>query len=189
MSLVAPLAALAGVVIGAVLSYVFTYFGERRREEWALDREWRERMLEACTAYLADVKRMRDIAQRIAADVGLDGQAPALPRDSGIDLLAEANMARSRSFETVALITGAETVDAARELNRVTWRLEWFARGLLDDADVAGWEDAVRRYHRAMNAFHLCVRRELGINSEFSPRRPEHSPREQWESDRRRSNP
>ncbi|GIJ64940.1 hypothetical protein Vau01_124560 [Virgisporangium aurantiacum] len=31
----APLAALTGVVIGAVLSYLFSYLGERRREEWA----------------------------------------------------------------------------------------------------------------------------------------------------------
>jgi hypothetical protein len=189
MSLVAPLAALAGVVIGAVLSFVFTYFGERRREEWALAREWRERTLEACAAYLADVKLMRDIAQRVAADVGLDDQAPALSRGAGLDSLAEANMARSRSYEAVTLISGAETIIAARELNRVIWRLEWFARGLLDDTDVAGWEEAVHQYHRAMNAFHLCVRRELGISSEFSPRRSEPSPRELYESDRRRSSP
>jgi hypothetical protein len=69
---IGPLLALAGVVVGAVLSYAFALLGERRRERWALSREWRERRLQIYGAYVAQVERMRSIAQRIAADVGLD---------------------------------------------------------------------------------------------------------------------
>ena len=50
MSIVGPVLALAGVLIGAVLSYVFSLQGERRRERWALNREWRERRLQTYSA-------------------------------------------------------------------------------------------------------------------------------------------
>jgi hypothetical protein len=45
LTVLGPLLALAGVIVGAGLSYVFTTIGETRRERWALGREWRERKL------------------------------------------------------------------------------------------------------------------------------------------------
>jgi hypothetical protein len=138
LSILGPVLAHVGVIIGAGLSYLFTTLGEHRRERWALGREWRERKLQAYGRYLGDVKRMRDLAQRIAAHVGLDDQAFPLPREQGIDQLAEANMARSSSYETVALLGAPDVVEAARELNRAVWRLDWLARGLLDDSDSQG---------------------------------------------------
>ncbi len=185
MSIVGPVLALAGVLIGAVLSYVFSLQGERRRERWALNREWRERRLQTYSAYLVDVKRMRSIAARMAAAVGLDDQSPPLARDVGKDLLAEANMARGNSFETLALIADPELVEAARALNRAVWRLEWFARGLLDDADVDGWNLALSDYYQAMNLLHEVARHELGVTGKFAPREAEGSPREQYEKERR----
>lgn len=185
MSAIGPLLALAGVVVGALLSYLLATLGERRRERWALRREWRERRLQTCVAYVADVKRMRSIAQRMAADVGLDDQAPPLPRNDGLDLLAEANMARGSSFETLALIADRNLVEAARALNRAVWRLEWFARGLLDDTDLEGWRIAVRDYFHAINLFHEHARHELGVMGKASSREGEGSPREQYELERR----
>jgi hypothetical protein len=185
VSVVGSLLALAGVVVGAVLSYVFALLGESRRERWALSREWRERRLRTYGAYVADAKRMRSIAQRIAADVGLDDQAPPLSRADGADQLAEANMARGNSFETLALLAGRDLVEAAWALNRAVWRLEWFARGLLDDTDVEGWHIAVCDYFHAINLFHESARQELGVTGEFSPREAEGSPRERYEQERR----
>jgi hypothetical protein len=185
VDVIGPLIALAGVVVGGVLSYVFAFLGETRRERWALAREWRERRLQAYSSYVAEVKHMRDIAQRIAADVGLDETAPPLSRDAGADLLTEANMSRSRAFETVSLLADKELIEAARALNRAIWRLEWFARGRLDDSDADGWHNAVHGYHQAIDVFHRHARRELGIAGEYSPREAEGSPREQYEQERR----
>jgi hypothetical protein len=185
VSILGPLIALGGVLIGAVLSYVFSVQGERRRERWALSREWRERRLQTYGTFLADVKRMKSIASRIAGDVGLDDQAPPLARNTGLDVLAEANMARGNSFETLALMGDRELVEAARALNRTVWRLEWFARGLLDDTDIDGWHVAKRDYYRAVNRFHELARLELGVTGAFSPREAEGSPREQYELERR----
>ncbi len=184
MSVAGPLIALAGVVVGAVLSYAFALLGESRRERWALGREWRERRLRAYGDFLADVKRMRSVAARIAAGVGLDEHAPPLARDEGLGLLAEANMARGGSFEALALMADRDLVEAARALNRAVWRLEWFARGLLDDSDVEGWHVGVRDYFEAINRFHELAREELGVTGSFSPREAEGSPRELYERER-----
>ena len=184
MNVLAPIMALVGVVVGAGLSFIFTFTVERRKERWTLDREWRERKLRAYSTFLADIKRMRDLAQRIAAAVGLDDQAPPMDRETGMEHLAEANMARSASFETVNLIAGRPVVEAGRQLNRAVWRLEWFARGFLDDADHKGWATAFRAYHAAINHFHECARLDVGVSGEFSPRSTEPSPRVQYEKDR-----
>lgn len=185
MTILGSVLALLGVVVGAALSYVFTFLAERRREHWALGREWTERKLLAYGSYVSDVKRMRDLAQRMAAAIGLDDQAPPLQRDIGLEPLAEANMARSSSFESVNLIGGEDVVKAGWELNRAVWRLEWFARGFLDDTDQDGWFDAFRNYYAAINRFHECARLDLGVGGEFMPRSGEPSPRTQYEMDRR----
>lgn len=186
MTVLGSVLTLLGVVVGAALSHVFTFLSERRRERWALRREWTERKLHAYGSYVSDVKRMRDLAQRIAAAIGLDHQAPPLQRDIGLEPLAEANMARSSSFETVNLIGGKDVVKAGRDLNRAVWRLEWFARGFLDDTDQEGWLEAFRNYYAAINRFHECARLDLGVGDEFPRRSAEPSPRVEYEMDRRR---
>ncbi|MFG1604945.1 hypothetical protein [Actinoplanes sp. NPDC049265] len=184
MTYLAPIMALAGVIVGGCLSIMMTLTVERKREHWNLAREWRERKLQAYGTYLADVKRLRDLAERVAASVGLDDQAPPLGRDAGLEQMAEANMARSVSFETVNLVGGRPVVEAGRLLNRAVWRLEWFARGLLDDSDREGWIHAFRSYHAAINVFTECSRLDVDVSGEFSPRVTEPSPRVQYESDR-----
>ncbi|GAA2485863.1 hypothetical protein [Winogradskya humida] len=185
MNSLTPILALTGVIVGAALSYFFTFMAEQRREQWALGREWRERKLQAYGQYVSCVKRMRDIAERIAASVQLDDHAPPLQREAGLEPLAEANMARSSSFETVNLIGGSNVVAAGQELNRAIWRIEWFARGLLDDTDRDGWAKAFDDYFTAINGFHRAARADLGVSGEFSPRAAQPSPRLGYENARR----
>ncbi|GGN63762.1 hypothetical protein GCM10010112_23310 [Actinoplanes lobatus] len=54
MSIAGPLIALAGVVVGVLLSYAFALLREGRRERWALNREWREHRLQIYSAYVID---------------------------------------------------------------------------------------------------------------------------------------
>jgi hypothetical protein len=184
VSIAGPVIALIGVVVGAVLSYAFSQLGERRRERWALSKEWRERRLQTYTAYLDNVKRIRSISQRVASTLGLDDQAPPLSRDEAINQLADASKADASSFEALALIADRELIEAARRLNRAVWRQEWFARGLLDDTDAEGWRVAVGDYFDAMNAFHECARKELGVVGELAPRMAEDSPLKQYQQER-----
>ncbi|MBM2619572.1 hypothetical protein JIG36_28915 [Actinoplanes sp. LDG1-06] len=185
MSVLGPLIALLGVVVGGALSYVFAALGESRKERWALGREWRGRKIDAYATYMADVRHLRDSAQRVAAGAGLDDTALPLSREEGVERLSEANLVRNRSFETVTLLADGEVVEAGRALNRAVWRLEWFARGLLDDRDTEGWRTACHAYSDAVNAFHECARRELGVQGRFTPREPEVSPRSRYEQERK----
>jgi hypothetical protein len=97
--------------------------------------------------------------------------------------------ARGNSFETLALMGDRDLVEAARDLNRAVWRLEWFARGLLDDNDVDGWRIATHDYYRSVNNFHELARHELGVTGVFSPREAERSPRERYELERETRTP
>ena len=126
---------------------------------------------------------MRNIAERMAAAVGLDDEAPPLERELGMELLAKANMERSSSFETVNLVGAKEVVEAARALNRSIWRIEWFARGLLNDDDREGWIQAIHNYHGAINSFLKVARADLGVAGEFSRRSTEPSPLLSYEAD------
>ena len=181
MTVLPPLLGLVGVIIGAGLAYLFTTLGERRRERWALSREWRERKLQAYGRYLSDVKRMRDLAQRIAAASGLDDQAFPLPAETGIDQLADANTARGSSFETLVLIAGQDVVDAGRALDKAVWRLDRHARGKLSGSSPDTWLEALRLYHAAIDVFHNAARADLGVTSALLPRQTEQL-REQYET-------
>jgi hypothetical protein len=92
-------------------------------------------------------------------------------------------MARSNSFEAINLIAGNEVILAGRQLNLAVWRMEWFARGFLDDSDREGWAIAFRNYFDAVYRFHESARLDLGIDGGFSPRSAEVSPRVRYELD------
>jgi hypothetical protein len=172
----AQIFALVGVVLGAATSYAVTALGERSRYRRSLDAEWRERRFQTYKGYLAEVKRARMLAQRIAAGVGLDDQAEPIDRESGLLLLAEADEARGTSFEAVGLLAGSGTILAGRALNRAVWRLGWFARGRFDDLDRRGWRQSLESYHAAIDFFHDCVRQELDIRGPYLHRETEPSP-------------
>jgi hypothetical protein len=132
--------------------------------------------LEAYRDYLRDAKALRIIAQRIAASVDLDDQAPPLPRGESLAVLAQADASRGASHEMVALTGSAETLRAAHQLNRSLWRLEWFARGLIDDEDSQGWKEAMRQYMQAIDVFIESARKDVGAPDVYSRRSPEPSP-------------
>lgn len=75
----------------------------------------------------------------------------------------------------VALIGGEETVKAHRVINAAVWRIEWFARGLVDDTDKDSWHRAEEEYVAAINTFHERARRDIGVPGKYVNReaRPE----------------
>jgi len=81
----------------------------------------------------------------------------------------------------------AKTLEAAHILNRDLWRLDWFARGQLDDNDRPGWQDAMRRYMVAIDTFNEAARRDMGVPGTYSRREPEIPPNVLYEQERRNS--
>jgi hypothetical protein len=176
---------LVAVLVGALASFLSTGWLNRAQQRSDLDRSWRLTRLDSYKNYLRDAKAMRTIAQRIAAGVGLDEQAPPLDRAVSSAALAQADADRSASYEMVALTGSSEALEAAQNLNRALWRLDWFARGRLDDSDRAGWRDAMRLYMVAIDTFHEAARKDMGVPGTYARRRLEIPPNVLYQQEKR----
>ncbi|MGW0699229.1 hypothetical protein ACWD0A_07825 [Streptomyces sp. NPDC002867] len=70
------------------------------------------------------------------------------------------------AFEAVLLMGDAETISAARALQRHAWVLEQFARdqrsGTPED-----WTQAFRQFQEKRDVFYLAARKSLGVTAEF----------------------
>jgi hypothetical protein len=144
---------------------------ERTRYKRDLSERWIERKLDAYMGYLSDVKEMRVIARRMLRDTGLDPALPiSLSREEGLLLLAEAEAHRSVSAERVQLIGSEEIITALHALNKTVWRIEWFARGLIDNTDTDAWKQASSEYAIAINNFQELARSDLRVPGSYVPR-------------------
>jgi hypothetical protein len=114
MGIAAQIFTLTGVVLGATASFITTSLNERFRTRRDQAVRWRDRRIDAYSAYVNDIKHMSAVARRVAASRGLAGRPSDLPVEEGVRLLVEAEMRRSLSSEVVTLIAGRETVEALR---------------------------------------------------------------------------
>lgn len=166
----AQLFTLLGVAVGAAASFVASTFSERVRYRRELSKQWTDRRLASYARYIEDIKYMSVLSRRIAASAGLEDRAAPLSRQDGLPLLAEAETRRSYSAEMVTLMSSRETVEALRQVNVRTWRLERYARGLLGDEDRDDWIRSSRELHEALDNLHECIRRDLGIPGKLARR-------------------
>jgi hypothetical protein len=88
-----------------------------------------------------------------------------------------ARLRRGECMERLTLIADADTLLAARMLNRASWQLQGFATGVITDVEHSAWEDAIRTYNEALNSFHDSARREMQVPGEHPARALEPSPR------------
>lgn len=167
--LLAQLPVLAGVIVGALGSYLTTAVTERARWRRALDSRWDERRIEAYTSYAQAVKQVVNIAGRIAAGRGIGGASePLAPTRANLGLLATAEAERAGLWETVLLLGHPATVTAAREWHENAWRLEWYARGLLT-GETPDWEEARAAVNTARARFYEAARADLGVRGGSLP--------------------
>jgi hypothetical protein len=168
--MITQLITLLGVLLGAASSYLAGSARERVHYRRDLDQRWTERKLDAYVTYLSDIKQMRGIARRIVGDTGLDPNLPiALTKDEGLPLLAEAEAHRSISAELVVLVSSEEVINALRALNQAVWKIEWFARGLIDNLDTEAWSQASSEYEIAISRFRECVRGDVRVPDSYVP--------------------
>lgn len=163
---------LVAVLLGAASTYVASQITERAKYRRDLDQRWTQRKLDAYVAYLSDIKRMRAIARRMLRAGALDDPTlpAALPREEGLPLLAEAEARRSVSAEVVLLVASEEVIEALRTLNQAIWKIEWFARELIDVENTEAWHQATLEYNRAINTFQERVRKDLDVPGRYVPR-------------------
>jgi len=163
LSVSAEIATLAGVALGAVLSFSATYIADRTSWLRGQAVRWDERRLTAYADYSYAVKDMVALAARLAAGRGLDTSFE--PLDSSQDSLvklAEAGVRRTMASETLRLLADEDAMVAAGEMTRSATELEWLARGKTQ-GDSSDWHRAYARYEEARDQYTRCARKSLKI--------------------------
>jgi hypothetical protein len=161
--MLSQLLVLAGVIIGALASYLTTAATERARWKRALDSRWDERRVDAYASYAQAVKDEIGISSRITAGRGVAvNPRPLSPSEKNLELLAAAGVKRAAAWEAVLLLGHANTVRAARKWHETVWRLEGFARGAIAGG-LEDWEKARSEVNIARSAFYESARNDLQI--------------------------
>jgi hypothetical protein len=164
MGLTGQLAALLGVVLGAVLSMAASMIVERARWRREQSVRWDERRLNAYADYAHAVKSLAHQYRRIAVARGItaSGAAPLEPTEEVLAEVAEAEVRRSALAETVWLLGDFRTNTAAVRLNHCLWHLEWLAREL-PTTEQGGWDRAYEEFRQARHQFLRLARAGLGV--------------------------
>ena len=160
---------LAGVIVGALASYLATAATERMRWKRALDSRWDDRRVEAYAAYAQAVKDIITISSRIYAGRNTTSGSWALPpSQETLELLESVGRKRAAAWEAVLLLGHPETVEAARNWHESVWRLERWARG-----DATGkhedWEKARSEVNRTRSLFYESARKDLQVRGGTLP--------------------
>ncbi|MBT2234989.1 hypothetical protein [Nonomuraea sp. NEAU-A123] len=149
--------ALAGVVIGATISYVFAARMDKARNQREMIIRWDVRRYEAFTEYLGAVTQMARVAGQLVRARGWDNLAADVDREAGLMALDGFESARTSTYERVVLLSTQDCIDAADMLNAAVWRLEWIARGAVDGA-LQDWRAALDSYTASLDRFQQAAR-------------------------------
>jgi hypothetical protein len=157
------LPALLGVVLGAVGAIGATTLSDRLR--WRRDQatRWDERRLDAYITFAGTLKEIHALAFRLVAAHRPGSKAQPIDRETGLALMAQANVRRTADWESVLLLGDAATVTAARQWREAVVTVELLARA--ERWDAAAWEPAVDGADRTRDQFYLVARQSLGIGS------------------------
>jgi hypothetical protein len=167
--LLQQLPALIGVVVGVLATYLTAAAHDRAVWRRTQGTRWDEVRMRAYAEYGDAVKRMNSLAVVLAVSRGIRHEVVPTGRSAEEDLIAlgAASVERSARWEAVLLLGTRDTIAAARAWHECVWRLEWFARGKLNDQDE--WETAVRDAERARDHFYACAREDLGVRGRVPP--------------------
>ncbi|MGP3775908.1 hypothetical protein ACTWJ8_34300 [Streptomyces sp. SDT5-1] len=147
--MIAQIVTLAGVLIGALTSFLATTVAERTRHRRAMATRWDERKLTTYIEYAACVKEISSTAKR-ARQAADDSDE----RREHLAAMEAAELRRSVLFETLVLLASPAAIRSAHEVNRVLWQEENSARAGAAAVDEPGHTliDLINRYHEQARA-------------------------------------
>ncbi|MDA0631805.1 hypothetical protein OUY22_00110 [Nonomuraea sp. MCN248] len=158
---------LLGVALGAGTSFLVSSLNERMRYRRELRIRWDTHKFEAYGEYLMAVVGMARIAGQIVGLRGLDDAAAKIADErQALSALDEAEGRRTTAYERVYLLGEQHCVEAANQLNRSIWKMEWIARKAPGNGDATPekWQDCLDDYRRALNSFHQQARNGLQVS-------------------------
>ncbi|MFG2867233.1 hypothetical protein [Streptomyces sp. NPDC048338] len=165
-------AALAGVCVGGLISFLTSTRAESARRRNDQEARWTELRLSAYETYGQAVGRLATAACSLAATTGLmRGPQPVEPAE-GARHIAEADRDVALAYERVHLVGDAPTAQAARRLRIQAWELSDCAQGLVP-ATAESWEASYDRFRVARARFQDSARADLHVPGHGADRSPE----------------
>lgn len=167
-SVVQQLTVLAGVVIGALASYLATSTTERARWRRQQAARWDDKRAEVYTEYGYAVKNVYMACLRIAESRGLDIRMHPMHAGQTLEDLDLLATERTAKWESVLLLGNPETIRAARIWHRNIWHMQLVAHGSSIAEET--WSALLAEVDDARARFYEAARRDLGITSGQVPR-------------------
>lgn len=165
MDLATQALTIAGVLVGALSTYLASYLVERSKERRGLMLRWDDRKLDTYVSY---VSRVRDVIY--AAVLLFEAREEMRTIDKTIERLmldlVEAERLRALLFEQLVMLGGITVVDAGHELNKAVLAIDWRARALTD-GDLPSWRAMHVRAFQLVNEFHNAARLDLGVRGDL----------------------
>ncbi|MFF3446505.1 hypothetical protein ACFYXJ_05095 [Streptomyces sp. NPDC002667] len=155
------LPALAGVVIGALGSYLALVRSDSRRFERDRADRWDERRLAVYSEYARSLKKSVTLTYRVAAHLGNDPHPHPLALDEAEPLLARATDDRDPAGEALIMLGSRDVVDRARVWVTVVMEMERFQRS--GTRDPQAWQALLERQRRGREGYYSAVREDLRL--------------------------
>ncbi|MEV6524773.1 hypothetical protein AB0M43_22715 [Longispora sp. NPDC051575] len=154
---------LMGVVVGGLGTLLTTRFNERARWRREQRVRWDARRLDTYVTYAAVVKEIHAVALRMTANHRRVTWSQAMDYDLGLEAIAQADLRRTREWESMLLLGDEATVGAARDWWTAIVRVERIARGLpaFDNED---WDLAIEGVDTARDRFYVAARAGLSVD-------------------------
>ena len=153
---------LAGVVLGAVGSFIATTLLQRQKSRQDLAIRWDAASHQAFSDYLKAVVGTARMAGQAAGQRGWDRNATPRDLDEALRLMEVREDDRTVAFERLRLVADKASIDAANQLNISIWKLEWLASAR-EDGSANAWRAAIHTYLRTLDDFHAATRDRLSM--------------------------
>ena len=136
---------LAGVVLGAVGSFIATRLLQRQKSRQEMAIRWDAVSHQAFSDYLKAVVGMARMAGQAAGQRGWDHNATPRDLNEALRLMEEREDDRTVAFERLRLVADKASIDTANQLNISIWKLEWLANGR-EEGSADAWRAAIQTY-------------------------------------------
>lgn len=154
---------LAGVIIGALTSYLAGTVTERARWRREQSSRWDDKRAQAYADYGYLVKNVYVQCRRIIDLRNHTGKGSAQKLEEALAGLGRLTDERTAKWESVLLLGNPATIAAARTWHRRVWHIELLARG--ERADAEEWDRLHEQMIEDRTRFYTAARRDLGIRS------------------------
>ncbi|MBG0566023.1 hypothetical protein [Actinoplanes aureus] len=163
-ALIEQLPVLLGVLVGTGGTILATGIADRSRWQRQQAVRWDERRLQAYIEFANAVKEVHTYALRVA---DLNALRQGVDREHALARIEEADIRRTKTWESVLLLGDAASVTAGREWRAAVTDIARYARGLTPaEFDLAA---AIDHANETRDRFYQAARASLGIRGVAVP--------------------